>query len=149
ILLLPVLGLALLSPLLLAALPQAILLTLSGNKYDWAYDTQNVLLIVPFIYAGTALALAKRKRWIRPEHVFTLSLILGLIFGPSLVPNGPSAPQLNAERHAVSMIPGDASVAATNSLGSHLAARRYLYVFPDVAKADWVVVDTSDAYLPP
>jgi uncharacterized membrane protein len=149
ILLLPVLGLSLLSPVLIAALPQAILLTLSSNKYDWSYKTQNVLLVVPFVYAAAALALGKRDRRIRAEHVFTLSLVLGLVLGPSLTPKGPPAPQLRAERHAVSLIPAGARVSATNYLGSHLAARRYLYVFPDVSKADWVVVDTADPYLPP
>lgn len=156
LLLIPVLGLSLFSPVILAALPQAILLTLSGNQLDWRYQTQNVLLIVPFVYAAATFALAKRERrrtkrqGVRAEHVFTLSLVLGLIFGPSpLWAKSPPSAHLAAERTAVSLVPKDAPVAVTNHLGSHLAARRYVYFFPEVAKADWVVIDTADAYLPP
>ena len=154
ILLLPVLGLSLLSPLIVAALPQAFVLTLSGNPYDWSYQAQNVLLIVPFVYAATVFALARRERReakrqkIRAEHLFAVSLILALVIGPILSWTG-TPPQLDAERQAVSLVPKDARVATTNYLGSHLAARRYVYVFPATARADWVVVDSSDAYLPP
>ena len=42
---------------------------------------------------------------------------------------------------AVKMIPAGAGVAAENDAGSHLSARRTIYVFPYVDAAEWVVVD--------
>jgi hypothetical protein len=60
----------------------------------------------------------------------------------------PSSAYLAAERHAVALVPHNASVSVTNHLGAHFAAREYLYVFPVVEKADWVVVETRDAWLP-
>jgi uncharacterized membrane protein len=152
----PVLGLCFRSPILLAALPQALLLTLSGNQADWRYNAQNVLVIIPFVYAGTVLALAKREQRsskrspIRAEHVFTLSAVVAVALGPSPVslPSRDEA-RLSAERRAVSLVPADARVAATNHLGSHLAARRYTYVFPHIAKAEWIAVDSADPFLPP
>jgi uncharacterized membrane protein len=156
LLLVPILGLCVRSPILIAALPQAVLLTLSGNQADWRYNAQNVLVIVPFVYAGTVLALAKSDRRrgkrtaIRAEHVFTVSAVIAAALGPSptSIPNR-DAGRIDAQRHAVGLVPPDARVAATNHLGSHLASRRYVYVFPEVAKADWIAVDSADPFLPP
>ena len=39
------------------------------------------------------------------------------------------------------LIPDDAVVSATNSLGAHLSARRRIFSFPYVRGAQWVVVD--------
>jgi hypothetical protein len=156
LLVVPVLGLCLLSPILIVALPQALLLTLSGNEADWRYNAQNVLVIIPFVYAATVLALAKREArpgtrpQLRAEHVFTLSAVIAVALGPSplSVPNR-DVSHVAAERRAVSLVPNKASVSATNHLGSHLAARRYIYVFPELARAEWIVVDSADPFLPP
>ncbi|MDQ4105639.1 MAG: DUF2079 domain-containing protein [Actinomycetota bacterium] len=54
---------------------------------------------------------------------------------------------LDALDEAVSLIPDGAKVSATNQIGPHLAHRRYLYLFPTVQDADYVVVDeTTPAY---
>jgi hypothetical protein len=155
-LVLPVLGLCLLSSLSLAALPQAVLVTLSGNQSDWRFIGQNVLVMVPFVYAGAALELARRshrrgKRMrLRARHVFVFSAGLAVWIGPSpLSVSKPASSHLDSERHAVRLIPPDARVSATNHLGSHLASRRYIYVFPVTKTADWVAVDSADIYLPP
>jgi len=48
---------------------------------------------------------------------------------------------------AVALIPDDAKVSASNWIGPHLAHRRYLYLFPDLGDADYVIVDeTEPAY---
>ncbi len=44
---------------------------------------------------------------------------------------------------AVSLVPEDARVSATNNIGPHLAHRRYLYLFPTVSDAEYVVLDET------
>jgi uncharacterized membrane protein len=44
---------------------------------------------------------------------------------------------------ALDRIPGDAVVSATNSLGSHLSARRRFLSFPHVEDADWIAADET------
>lgn len=155
VLLIPVLGLCLRSPVIIAALPQAVLLTLSGNQNDWRYTAQNVLVIVPFVYVGSVLALARRdrgskqRRMIGAEQVFAFSAVIALLFGPSplWLPKHRKA-HVDAQRHGAQVIPRGARVSATNHLGSQLASRRYTYVFPAIGKADWIALDTADAFLP-
>lgn len=48
-----------------------------------------------------------------------------------------------ALRDAIALVPDDARVSATNNIGPHLAHRRYLYLFPTVLDADYVVLDES------
>ena len=48
----------------------------------------------------------------------------------------------------VEMIAMGAPVSASNRVGAHLAARRYLYVLPKIGKAEWIVLDTADRWLP-
>jgi uncharacterized membrane protein len=48
---------------------------------------------------------------------------------------------------AVALIPDDARVSATNQIGPHLAHRRYLYLFPNLGDAEYVILDeTEPAY---
>jgi uncharacterized membrane protein len=48
---------------------------------------------------------------------------------------------------ALTRIPPDASVSASNVLGAQLAHRRYLYLFPTIRDAEYVIVDeTEPAY---
>ncbi|MFL5963908.1 MAG: DUF2079 domain-containing protein [Gaiellaceae bacterium] len=156
ILVVPVLGLCLRSPLLFAAFPQVAILVLSDRVADWNFATQNVLPIIPFVYAGTVLALSSSTRRSRgrgpripARHVLAASIVIAISFWLSLGrPDLPSWSRVTAERHAVSLVPADAKVSTTNHLGSHLAARRYLYVFPVLRNADWVVIDSGDNNLP-
>jgi uncharacterized membrane protein len=154
-LLLPVFGICLRSSLTWCALPQAALLVLANG--DWDPMAQNALPLIPFIYMGTVFALARRGRLhFGARHVlFATSvmalLIVGLAVGGSLRPfvtHVPSSAHLTAERHAIALVPTGAAVSATDHLGSHLATRRVLYVFPVIGNADWVVVDSRDNGLP-
>ena len=47
-----------------------------------------------------------------------------------------------AERE-LGLIPADATVSATNSLGAHVSARRRIFSFPYVRGAQWVVLSYS------
>jgi uncharacterized membrane protein len=149
---LPVLGLCYRSALVLVALPQVALVVFSDRAADLDTRSQTLLAIVPFVYAATVFALARRRDsgWVEPGHVLLSSAVVALFFGP-LVPvlrQHPPAARLEAERRAVAMIPADAPVSSTNILGAHLAARRSLYVFPLLGDARWVVVDVHDPWLP-
>ena len=65
----------------------------------------------------------------------------------SSVIHPPSDRHLEALDEAVSLIPDDAKVSATNQIGAHLAHRRYLYLFPTIQDADYVILDeTTPAY---
>lgn len=65
----------------------------------------------------------------------------------STVIHPPPEEHLDALDEAVSLVPDDAKVSATNQIGPHLAHRRYLYLFPTIQDADYVVVDeTTPAY---
>ena len=44
---------------------------------------------------------------------------------------------------ALDRIPGDAVVSATNSLGSHLSARRRFLSFPHIEDAEWIAADET------
>ena len=56
----------------------------------------------------------------------------------------PSSPSTIASRHAPStLIPTNAVVSATNSLGAHLSARRRFLSFPFIEDAKWIAVDET------
>jgi uncharacterized membrane protein len=150
----PVLGLCFGSSLMLAAAPQIGLLLLSRRANDWGWFGINVLLLIPFIYASTALALgrwANKTRRVEPifvsAHVFAASLALAIIVGPfgvftnALDQQSPLSPQ----REAVSLVPAGARVSATDHLALPLVTRRYIYVFPVIRDAQWVLVDVRDS----
>lgn len=63
------------------------------------------------------------------------------------------ADHLKALNEAVALIPNQASVSATNLIGAHLSERRYLYVYPMVHDADYVILDETnpgyDTYINP
>jgi uncharacterized membrane protein len=155
----PVLGSCFGSTIMLAAMPQIAILLLSRRSGDWNSFGVNVLVLIPFIYAAPAFALARSARRSRGKeprlvvgHVFAAALAVAILFGPfsilglrSLFPR--HAP-VGAQRQAVSLVPADARVSATSHLALPLAARRHLYVFPVLKDATWVLVDSRDDNLP-
>lgn len=63
---------------------------------------------------------------------------------PSVIEPAPEAHRLALDE-AVTLIPKDPAVkvSATNNLGPHLSHRRYLYLFPTVGDADYVIIDQT------
>ena len=157
----PLGGLFVLSPGLSAlALPQ-----LAANLLaDWPSTTDPhahyVAGILPFLFAATAIGLAR----LTPEGrlrgavlVLTLSTASTIVAGPWPGAIGgmptwyrPKPPQshIAALRHAVSLVPDGAPVASTNRVGSHLSAREFYYSVPVVRSAEWIVVDSTDTWIP-
>jgi uncharacterized membrane protein len=152
LLLVPVLAICFRSAVTLAAAPQLAFVLLSARVTGIAPTSQNILPIVPFLFAGTVYALRPRsdtQKW-GAGHVLVASLACAVFFGPLNPLLFPSASSVHAaaERQAVALVPTRVPVSATNYLGAHLAARRYLSVFPVVGRATWLVLDRHDAYLP-
>jgi hypothetical protein len=55
------------------------------------------------------------------------------------------SPLVAAKSHALGLIPAGTPVSASNELGGHLSERRYIYTFPKVVRAHWIVVDINDS----
>jgi uncharacterized membrane protein len=115
--------------------------------------------VVPFLVAATVLGIARlqpagRRRAV--GLVVTLCVVFALSLGPwpgtpirlSLWYQADVAPEhLTALRDAAALVPSGAPVSATNKVGSHLAARRYLFTAPVVGRARWIVLDSQDPWL--
>jgi uncharacterized membrane protein len=166
-LLIPLGLLWLLAPvLLLAALPEAALNVLSKNPYQASiYFHYTAGLIPPLVIASVlgGARLAHRRPGAKPligPAVLALAVLSNIYLGA--IPVWASLPggnnyQQNATRvtahdritaRAVSLVPADAVVSATNSLGAHLSARRRILSFPRLDDATWVAVDeTNGSYL--
>jgi uncharacterized membrane protein len=150
----PFLGLWLFEPLLLlGALPDLAvnLLSSKGDQtvivYHWTAG------IVPFVVAASIFGAARLKR--DPDRTSLYALVavsclavvspiyLGLSRG-DIAAALPSNDERQAKAHAVGIVPAGVPVSASNQLATYLSARRYIYVFPVLRKARWVVVDRHD-----
>jgi hypothetical protein len=56
----------------------------------------------------------------------------------------PSNPLHQAKAHGLSLVPPSAPVAASNQLGAYVSARRYVYVFPFIRNARWIIIDVHN-----
>jgi uncharacterized membrane protein len=154
---LPILGCCFGSSVLAAAAPQVALLLLSRRAADWDWFGINVLVLIPFIYAATVYTLARRdtasrRKRLNAQWVFLASLAIAILLGPvsvfAVAGSRYESPSVEAQRGALSLIPKNARVSATNHLALPLSMRRYIYVFPVLTNADWAVVDSRDDDLP-
>lgn len=55
--------------------------------------------------------------------------------------------RVSAMREAIDLVPAGAPVTSTNRIGAHVSARRQVFLFPERASAEWVVLDVNDAWL--
>jgi uncharacterized membrane protein len=150
LLLVPFLGLWALEPvLLLGALPDLAINLLSSNGNQTTVQFQYTAGIVPFIVAASIFGAARLKgrRMELPLWVLTACAAVA-IFSPIYVGAGDvrelRSPLLAAKKRAVSLIPADVPVAASNQLGGHLSTRRFIYTFPSVGRARWIIIDVND-----
>ena len=111
--------------------------------------------LLPLVVTIAVLWLVPLRRRSRLLGATVMVAALALVYAPrpgdlfrSLLVSAQVDSAQAARDYAVSLIPADASVSATNSLGSHLSARREIYSFPLVEQADWVAVDRSDTWMP-
>jgi uncharacterized membrane protein len=113
--------------------------------------------IVPFLFAATVFGVARIRPHDRRRATSILALTVvasSLVMGPWFrsppvpTPGGWTEEHIQALRVAVALVPEDAPVVATNNVGSHLAARRYVYSVPTTGAAEWAVVDRLDNWVP-
>jgi hypothetical protein len=114
--------------------------------------------VIPPLVAGTIFG-ARRLRGRRTLPVATIALAaalvgnfaLGAIPAWRVLPGGSRAPahDLDVTAHdrvaerGLALIPDDAVVSATNSLGAHLSTRRRILSFPMRRDATWLAVDET------
>jgi uncharacterized membrane protein len=150
LLLIPFLGLCLLEPLLmLGAVPDLAINLLSHKPDQTSINFHWTAGIVPFVVAASIFGASRFKR-----HAVSLSLWVMAtagavaIWSPILLGardlRAVGSPLTSAKARAVGLIPGGVAVSATNQLGSRLSERRFIYTFPVVGRARWIVVDGRD-----
>jgi uncharacterized membrane protein len=147
----PFLGLSLLEPLLLlGALPD-----LAINLFSNAPDQTSIPYhwtagIIPFVVAASIFGAARFKRREVEVSMWVLAGVACVaIYSPIYLARGDlkalGSPVTAAEAKAVSVIPTRVPVAATNQFGAHLSERRFLYTFPYISRARWIVIDANDS----
>ena len=161
-LLLPLLLLFAAAPLVLvAALPELGLNLLSDTPTQTSIHHHYTAGLIPPLIAASVLGAArlskgdKRRGALIATIAVAASLVANFLLGAIPLwrdlPGGQSyrayASHVSAHdrvaKRALELIPDDAVVSATNSLGSHLSARRRFLSFPALKDAEWVAADET------
>jgi uncharacterized membrane protein len=155
---LPLLALSLLAPLVLvAALPELALNLLSSvptqSSIHFHYTAAEIpVLVAAAVFGATRLPL---RATVVAGAILVATVVgnwrLGAIPWWRDVPGGETlqsheshvAPHDRITARALRLIPDEAVVSATNSLGAHLSARRRVLSFPEVQDATWVAADET------
>jgi uncharacterized membrane protein len=159
---LPLLLLFAAAPLvLLAALPELGLNLLSSAPTQDSIHHHYTAGLIPPLVAASVLGAAKLARGDQRRATLLASVAVGAALVANFrlgaiplwhsLPGGSSyqAHASNVSTHdriterALRLIPGDAVVSATNSLGSHLSDRRRFLSFPVIRDAEWVAADET------
>ena len=159
-LLLPLLGLPLLAPLAaLTAAPELLLNLLSNTRTQTSIHFHYTAGAIPGLMVASVLGAARLRRrfawarWPEGRAVVLSTLVAGILLGPLPIwAHVPFGSDLGAREHvvghharvasrALAVIPADAPVSASNTLGAHLSARHRVFSFPVLGEADWVAVD--------
>jgi uncharacterized membrane protein len=152
-LVLPLGALSLLSPVVLVAAPELAINLLSSTPTQTSIHFHYVAAEIPAFVVAAIFGAEKLRRY--PVVTFALAaaivgnFVLGAIPVWRVFPGGQTlqAHAASVSGHAeiaaraLRVIPDDAVVSATNSLGAHLSARRRVLSFPFVQDATWVAID--------
>lgn len=161
-LLAPLGGLSLLSPLLAAsALPELALNLLSDTRTQTSIHFHYTAGAIPGLVAAAVLGATRvQRRWPGASRRLGAGLLLlvlasGVVLGPLPIwAHVPFGSTLAADAHIVTahdraaarvigVIPPDAPVSATNTLGAHLSERQRIFSFPVLREATWVALDLT------
>jgi uncharacterized membrane protein len=146
----PALGLFVLEPLLmLGAVPDLAINLLSHKPDQTLIGYQYTAGIAPFVIAATIFAVARfRSRADGLSLAVLVATGMLALFSPinhlGADVRALGSPQVSAKSHALGLVPGGVPVAASNQLGGYLSERRFIYQFPRVRQAHWIVVDVND-----
>jgi uncharacterized membrane protein len=150
-LVLPLAGLCLLAPVaLIPALPELAINLLSTHEYQKTLIWQYVAGIVPFLFLAAVYAVRRRpeRAVFRANVLVMAAAVTFALSSPQLVDWLWTPIDRGAAREALSLIPEAVPVSASPYFGAHLAERRRLLPFPQVAEAEWIIVDRRDAWIP-
>ena len=160
-LLLPLLALPLLAPLAaLTALPELAVNLLSATRTQQSIHFHYTATAIPGLVVAAvfgAASLRRRRGWVRPIATAIVVAALGSNYLLGAIPlwrSFPGGETLGTREHLVSehdrvaaralrLIPDDAVVTATNSLGAHLSDRRRVHSFPFLHDATWIAADET------
>jgi uncharacterized membrane protein len=155
-LLLPLAALSVLAPLLLIALlPELLLNLLSSVDAQSSIHYHYTAGKIPVLFAAAVYGARRlpRRAGLTASLAVVATLVGNYLLGPiplwRFVPGGETlqAHAAHVSTHdriatrSLALIPDDAAVSATNSLGAHLSQRRRLFSFPYLRGAEWVAVD--------
>jgi hypothetical protein len=159
--LVPLVGAFALAPGLAAvALPQLLLNLLASFGATTDPRSHYLAPILPCLFAAVAVGLGRLSRAGRTRGaivVLTASAVAGAMLGPWSASSigmpvwwrvHDSASEVGVRDAAVALVPDGAPATASNTIGSHLAARRFLASVPTIGDAEWAVVDVNDAWRP-
>ncbi len=152
-LLAPVAFLPLAAPLaLLPALPDLALNLLSSTRTQTSIHFHYTAPLIPAVFAATIFGAARLRFSIgTPLVVLAVASNVALFAFPIWDLQSGSFAVTAHDRvaaRAVELIPEDAVVSASNSLGAQLSTRRRFLSFPVLRDAEWVAADeTSPGYL--
>jgi uncharacterized membrane protein len=150
------------APLVLAAAaPEVGIDVLSATPTQTSIHYHYAAAAIPPLLAasvfGAARLTRRRPRWKEPLAAVAAAaaLVSNYALGPipiwRYVPGGETlgtrsmdvAPHDRVAANVLEVIPEDAVVSATNSLGAHLSERRRVLSFPFVQDAEWVAIDET------
>jgi uncharacterized membrane protein len=150
LLLVPFLGLWLLEPLLLlGAVPDLAINLLSSKSDQTSLPYHWTAGIIPFVVAASIFGASRFKgRGVELSLAALVAVAVTAIYSPILVLGHDlralGSPVTSAQSHALGLVPSGAPVSASVWLDGHLAERRYSYTFPEIRRAQWIVVDVND-----
>lgn len=156
----PLLALFLLAPGLAAlALPQLLANGLSDFRSMTDPRYHSIAAVIPFLIAATVFGIVRlraARRTLAAAAVLVSSAALALVVGPwsravGITPLAGRAylppERVAALRDAVSLVPADVAVSASNFAGAHLSARHTFYSVPYLRDAQWTLVDLNDPWI--
>jgi uncharacterized membrane protein len=167
----PVALLALLEPLvLLIAVPQLLVNTLSANSDSYNIHFFLTAIVVAGVFLATVEACGKRGRTAAGRRFMVgltvaVALASNVAWSPSPISVNfhsgywvPSHPQDQVINEAISLVPQNAAVSATYNIDDHLTHRVSIFEYPnpwivtnwgislrnppDPSKVDWLILDT-------
>jgi uncharacterized membrane protein len=142
----PFLGLWALEPLLLVgAVPDLAINLLSSKPEQSTVFYQYPAGIVPFVVAASVVGAARLRRHRRRALMLVAAVMACVCVLSPLVytlytAHDASGAQIAATRRALALVPPNAPVSASQTLGAYVSARRSVSVFPYISRAQWVVV---------
>ena len=148
------------SPLMIFAAPDLLINLLSKNSNLHQIYYQYSATITPFIFISAIFAIKNIKKWF-PKiqnsvficYIAFFTLLSAYYFGPLPGAKKPNIAMFTKQLEEaktidnfISSIPQEASVAATNNVGSHLSQRKRIYTIPvGIDQADYVVFLLNDS----